>query len=131
MKEKIFIGKWLIAVFIGLVAVGIGVVGFIIAYVEMGIIFSLLGAAIIFGFVAFVPHTFIFDNEKITTVGILIKKEIKYANIKTCEKQESGIRNYPWGIYYHIIADKPYWQEINMPSTKGINDQIRKYIKID
>ena len=97
---------------------------------EMGIFFSLFGVAFLFGFVTFVPHTFIFDNEKIITVGIFINKTIKYVNIKTCDKEESGIRNYPWGTYYHIIADKPFWQEIKIPSTKNIDNQIKKHINV-
>ena len=56
MKEKIFIGKWLISIFIGFVAIIIGIVGFVISYMEMGIFFLLVGAAIIFWLVAFVPH---------------------------------------------------------------------------
>ena len=129
MKEKIFIYKWLISVFIGAVAIIIGVVGFIISYIEMGIVFLLFGVAILFWFIAFVPHTFIFDNEKVTAVGFFKKKIIKYIHIKSCSKEESGIRNYPWGTYYHIIADKPFLQEIKIPSTKEIDNQIKSYIR--
>ena len=68
MKEKIFIGKWLISIFIGLVAIVIGIVGFVINYMEMGIFFLLVGTAIVFWFVAFVPHSFVFDNEKIFNI---------------------------------------------------------------
>ena len=71
MKEKIFIGKWLISIFIGLVAIVIGIVGFVINYMEMGILFSLFGVTILFLFIVFVPHTFIFDNEKIAVIGVL------------------------------------------------------------
>ena len=129
MKEKIFIGKWLISIFIGLVAIIIGIVGFVISYMEIGIFFLLVGAAIIFWLVAFVPHTFIFDNEKILVVGIFTSKTVKYIHIKSCDKEESGIRNYPWGTYYHIIADKPFWQEIKIPSTKEIDVHIKRHIK--
>ena len=129
MKEKIFIYKWLISVFIGAVAIIIGVVGFIISYIEMGIVFLLFGVAILFWFIAFVPHTFIFDNEKVTAVGFFKKKIIKYVHIKSCSREESGIKNYPWGTYYHIIADKPFWQEIKIPSTKEIDNQIKSYIQ--
>ena len=129
MKEKIFIGKWLISIFIGLVAIVIGIVGFVINYMEMGIFFLLVGTAIVFWFVAFVPHSFIFDNEKILVVGIFTSKTVKYIHIKSCDKEESGIRNYPWGTYYHIIADKPFWQEFKIPSTKEIDVQIKRHIK--
>ncbi len=129
MKEKIFIGKWLIPIFIGLVAIIIAVFGFIISYMEMGILFLLVGAAILFWFIAFVPHTFIFDNEKILVVGIFTSKTVKYVHIKSCDKEESGIRNYPWGKYYHIIADKPFWQEIKIPSTKEIDVQIKRHMR--
>ena len=124
MKEKIFIRKWMIAIFIGFISVIVGVVGFIINYMEMGVFFLLLGIGIIFWFVAFVPHSFIFDNEKISIIYILKSKTINYVSIKSCNKEESGIRNYPWGMYYHIIADKPFWQEIKIPSTKEINEKI-------
>ena len=105
MKEKIFIGKWLISIFIGLVAIVIGIVGFVINYMEMGIFFLLVGTAIVFWFVAFVPHSFVFDNEKILMVCFFTSKTVKYVYIKSCDKEESGIRNYPWGTYYHIISD--------------------------
>ena len=129
MKEKIFIGKWLISIFIGLVAIIIGSVGFIISYIEMGIFFLLFGVAILFLFIAFIPYAFSFDSEKITTIGIFISKTVKYVYIKSCDKEESGIRNYPWGTYYHIIADKPFWQEFKIPSTKEIDVQIKRHIK--
>ena len=129
MKEKIFIGKWLISIFIGLIAIIIGIVGFVISYIEVGIFFLLVGATILLGFVAFVPHSFIFDNEKILVVGIFTSKTVKYIHIKSCDKEESGIRNYPWGTYYHIIADKPFWQEFKIPSTKEIDVQIKRHIK--
>ena len=129
MKEKIFIGKWLISIFIGLVAIVIGIVGFVINYMEMGIFFLLVGTAIVFWFVAFVPHSFVFDNEKILMVCFFKSKTVKYVYIKSCDKEESGIRTYPWGTYYRIIADKPFWQEFNIPSTKEIDVQIKRHIK--
>ena len=129
MKEKIFIGKWLISIFIGLVAIVIGIVGFVINYMEMGIFFLLVGTANVFWFVAFVPHSFVFDNEKILMVCFFTSKTVKYVYIKSCDKEESGIRNYPWGTYYHIIADKPFWQEFEIPSTKEIDVQIKRHIK--
>ena len=129
MKEKIFIGKWLISIFIGLVAIVIGIVGFVINYMEMGIFFLLVGTAIVFWFVAFVPHSFVFDNEKILMVCFFTSKTVEYVYIKSCGKEESGIRNYPWGTYYHIIADKPFWQEFKIPSTKEIDVQIKRHIK--
>ena len=130
MKDKIFIFKWIIAIFVGLVGVIIGVVGFMISYIEMGIFFSLFGVAIIIWYFSFVPHSFLFDNEKITIIYIFRYKIVKYINIKSCDKEESGVRDYPWGTYYHIIADKPFWQEIKIPSTKEIDMQIEKRIKI-
>ena len=130
MKEKIFISKWLISIFIGLVAIIIGMVGFVISYMEMGIFFLLFGVAILFWFFALVPHSFIFDNEKILMVCFFTSKTVKYVYIKSCDKEESGIRNYPWGTYYHIIADKPFWQEFEIPSTKEIDVQIKRHIKV-
>ena len=130
MKNKVFIFKWLITIFAGLIAVIIGAIGFIISYVEMGIVFSLFGVAITAWYIAFVPHSFLFDNEKITIIYIFRCKIVKYINIRSCDKEESGVRNYPWGTYYHIIADKPFWQEIEIPSTKEIDMQIEKRIKI-
>ena len=129
IKGKIFIFKWLISIFVGLIAIIIGVIGFIISYIEMGIVFSLFGVAIIAWYIAFVPHSFLFDNKKITIIYVFKNKTIKYGYIKNCDKEESGFRNYPWGIYYHIIADKPFWQEIKIPSTKEIDIQIVKHIK--
>ena len=129
MKNKVFIFKWLISIFVGLIAVIIGAIGFIISCVEMGIVFSLFGVAIIAWYIAFVPHSFLFDDEKITIIYIFRYKIIKYINIKSCDKEESGVRNYPWGTYYHIIADKPFWQEIKIPSTKEIDIQMVKHIR--
>ena len=129
MKEKIFIFKWLISIFDGAVAVTIGIVGFFTNHIEIGIVFLLFGIVIISWYIAFVPHSFMFDNEKITSICTFKKQTIKYVNIKSCRKEESGIRNYPWGIYYHVITDKPFWQEIKIPSTKMIDIQIGKYIK--
>ena len=129
IKEKIFIIKWLISIFAGLITIIIGVIGFIISYIEMGILFSLFGVAIITWYFAFVPHSFLFDNEKILMVCFFISKTVKYVYIKSCDKEESGIRNYPWGTYYHIIADKPFWQEFKIPSTKEIDVQIKRHIK--
>ena len=63
-------------------------------------------------------------------VYVFKNKIIKYGYIKSCDKEESGVRNYPWGTYYHIIADKPFWQEIKIPSTQEIDMQIKKRIKI-
>jgi hypothetical protein len=127
MKNTIFIFKWLISIFVGLIAIIIGVIGFIMAYIEMGIVFSLFGVAIIAWYVAFVPHSFIFDNEKIIVIFVFKKKIIKYVNIKICCKQESGVRNYPWGTYYYVVADKPYWQEIKIPLTEEIDNQIKNH----
>ena len=129
IKEKIFIIKWLISIFAGLITIIIGVIGFIISYIEMGILFSLFGVAIITWYFAFVPHSFLFDNEKITIIYVFKNKTIKYGYIKSCDKEESGVRNYPWGTYYHIITDKPFWQEIKIPSTKEIDIQMVKHIK--
>ena len=92
MKEKIFIGKWLFSIFIGLVAIIIGMVGFVISYMEMGIFFLLFGVAILFWFFALVPHSFIFDNEKILMVCFFTSKTVKYVHIKSCDKEESGKR---------------------------------------
>ena len=128
MKEKIFIRKWMIAIFIGFISVIVGVVGFIINYMEMGIFFLLFGVAILFWFIAFVPHTFVFDKEKILVVGIFTSKTVKYVHIKSCDKVESGIRNYPWGTYYRIITDKPFWHETKIPSNKIIDVQIKSHI---
>ena len=130
IKEKIFIIKWLISIFAALIAIIIGVIGFIISYIEMGMLFSLIGVAMITWYFSFVPHSFLFDNEKITIIYVFKNKTIKYGSIKSCDKEESGVRNYPWGTYYHIIADKPFWQEIKIPSTKEIDMQIEKRIKI-
>ena len=130
MKNRIFIFKWLISILVGLIAIIIAVIGFIISYIVMGIVFSLFGVAIIAWYFAFVPHSFLFDDEKITITYVFKNKTVKYVNIKSCDKEESGVRNYPWGTYYHIIADKPFWQEIKIPSTKEIDMQIEKRIKI-
>ena len=61
-------------------------------------------------------------------VCFFTSKTVKYVHIKSCDKEESGIRNYPWGTYYHIIADKPFWQEFKIPSTKEIDVQIKRHI---
>lgn len=62
--------------FVGLIAVIIGAIGFIISYVEMGIVFSLFGVAIIAWYIAFVPHNFLFDDEKIAIIYILDIKSL-------------------------------------------------------
>ena len=128
MKNKIFIFKWLISIFIGLGALIIGVIGFIITDIEMGIVFSLFGVAIVAWYIVFVPHSFLFDDEKIIIIYVFKNKTIKYVNIKSCDKEESGIRNYPWGTYYYILADKPFWQDIKIPSTKEIDIQMKKHM---
>ncbi len=128
-SEIIFIYKWLIAVFVGVVALFIGVIGFIINYLEMGIVFSLFSGALFIWYIFFVPHTFIFDNDKITVRYVFKTKSIRYAYIKNIDKEESGVRNYPWGTYYRIIWENPCWQELKIPSTKKIDLQIKKYLQ--
>ena len=128
-NKKVFIYKWLIAIFVGIIALLIGIIGFIINYLEMGIVFSLFGVALLFGYIFFVPHTFIFDNDKITVRYVFKTKSLRYAYIKTIDKEESGIRNYPWGTYYHIICKNPFWQKLKIPSTKKIDLQIKKYLQ--
>lgn len=127
-NDKIFIRKWLIAIFIGIVALLLGVIGFVINFFEMGIVFSLFGVSLLVWFICFVPHSFGFDK-KITVIYLFKTKEVRYIDIKTISKQESGIRNYPWGTYYHIICENPFWQEIKIPSTKYIDLQIKKYLQ--
>ena len=131
MNEGSFIFKWLISVFVGLVAVIIGIAGFIMSYVEMGIVLSLFGVVNIVWYIAFVPHSFAFDNEKITVTYVFKKQAVRYVDIRSCDKEESGIRNYPWGVYYRIMADKPFWREIKIPSTKEIDMQVKKYVGLD
>ncbi|MBR3965270.1 MAG: hypothetical protein IKJ80_07665 [Clostridia bacterium] len=128
MKEKIFIYKWLISVFVGIVAAIIGIVGFIISYVEMGVVFSLFGVVNTAWYAAFVPHSFVFHSKKITALYVFKKQEVKYADIRSCDKEESGIRNYPWGAYYRVMADKPFWREMKIPSTKEIDIQVKNHI---
>lgn len=129
MKEKISIGKWLIAILVGIISSVIGIVGFFISYIEMGIVFLLFGVVIIAFYIMVVPHSFMVDSEKITAIYVFRKKNVKYVDIKSCAKEESGIRNYPWGAYYHIIVDKPFFQEIKIPYTKEIERYIGKYLK--
>ena len=104
MKEKIFIGKWLISIFIGLVAIVIGIVGFVINYMEMGIFFLLVGTAIVFWFVAFVPHSFVFDNEKILMVCFFTSKTVSYANDGAISFM--GIRQLKYKTNYKSIQRK-------------------------
>ena len=129
LRKKIFIGKWCIPIFIGAVSTVIGGLGFIISDMGMGVAFSLFAIAIIARYIAFVPHSFIFDNEKITVIYVFKTQIIKYDHIKSCDKEESGIRNYPWGTYYHIITDKPFGQEFRIPSTKEFDVQIKRHFK--
>ena len=127
-SDKIFIPKWLVGILLGTVCLALGVVGFFESYMEIVILFTLLGVCLPVWYIAFIPHSFLFDNEKITAVYAFKKKSIKYAHIKSCIKGESGVRNYPFGEYYQIISDKPFWQELNIPSTKKIDKQISNHI---
>ena len=128
-RGKMFIWKWMIAIFVGTVALLIGSVGFMIHIMEMGIVFSLFAVAFLIWYIAFVPHSFLFDNEKITIIYVFKTKSVRYVHIKNCNKEESGIRNYPWGMYYHIIVDKPIWQEFKILSTRDIDWQIKRYVQ--
>ena len=121
---KIFIWKWFLAIAIGFTAIAIGIVGFVIKFIEMGFFFTLFGIAILFYYIFFVPHSFLFCSDNIMIIYIFKRKTVKYIHIKSCSKEESGIRNYPWGKYYHVIVDKPFWQEFKIPSTKKIDSNI-------
>ena len=76
MKNKVFIFKWLITIFAWLIAVIIGAIGFIISCVEMGIVFSLFGVAIIAWYIAFVPHSFLLMTKKLRSFIFLDIKSL-------------------------------------------------------
>ena len=126
--EKIFIWKWMFSIFRGLVYLILGAVGFVISDMEMGIFFSLLGVCVFAWYIDFVPHSFAFDSDKITAIYVFKSRTVQCANIKTLEKQWSGIRNYPWGDYYYVTVSKPTYLEFKIPATKKVDLQIRKYL---
>ena len=71
----------------------------------------------------------LFDNEKIEILYVFKKRFIYLNGIKNCELQESGIRNYPWGFYYHIITNKPDWRDIKIPQTDIVDYWLNKHLK--
>lgn len=123
-NTKIFIWKWFLAITIGFTAIAIGIVGFCIDFMKMGLFFTLFGITILIYYVFFIPHSFLFGSDSIAVIYIFKKSTVRYNHIKSCNKEESGIRNYPWGNYYHVIVDKPFWQEFKIPSTKNIDYNI-------
>ena len=128
-SNKAIISKWFIAVILGLLSIIIGVIGIILTQVELAIFFISIGIIVDAWFVAFVPHSFLFDNEKIEILYVFKKRFICLNGIKNCELQESGIRNYPWGFYYHIITNKPDWREIKIPQTDIVDYWLNKHLK--
>ena len=126
--SPIFIEKWLYAVLIGVAFTFFSVFCFVRAIISGGIIFLLYAVIHITWFILLVPHSFRFDDEKITLIFVFKIKTLKYSDIKSCDKEECGIKTYPWGMQYYIITKDPSAREIKIPSTKQIDLNMEKYI---
>ena len=129
-SNRAVIYKWFIAVILGFLSIVIGVIGIVLTQIEFAAFFISIGMIVDVWFVAFLPYSFLFDNEKIEALYIFKKRFIYLNGIKSCELQESGIRNYPWGFYYHIIANKPDWREIKIPQTDIVDYWVNKHLKM-
>lgn len=127
-NKRIFIFRWLISIFVGLAVAAMAAIAFCESRIGEGVFLSLCGAFILIRDVFFVPHSFIFDRERITLIYVFRSQSVKYVNIKSCDKEFSGVKSYPWGDYYSIITDKLFWQEVKIPSTPEIDLQINKRI---
>ncbi len=125
----IFIKKWGFAITFGAFFSFIGIIGAFIHNIPMIFFFGIVGVFWLIWFALFVPHAFAFDDKRILAIYVFEKKYIHYTDIKSYDLQESGIRNYPWGKYYHIIADKPDWNEIKIPWAKEIQCLMNTYVK--
>ena len=129
-KPRIFMCKWIIAIGLGLLCVGLGIVvgGIVLKEIISTLFFVLQGALVISWFMFLVPHSFCFSNEEIIIYYIFRKRLIRIKDITSCDLQESGIKTYPWGYYYHVIVNKPSaFDEVKIPRNPTTDYWIRKY----
>ena len=127
-KNKIFIGKWLLPVISGAFVMLLSVICFTMRDVAVGIIVLLIGAVMSAYFVFFVPHSIAFDAEKMRLIYVFGAKSVRYSDIKICERDDSGIKKYPYGECYHIIFVGDTSIEVYIPSTREIDEKIAPYL---
>ena len=129
-KTRLFAFQWLIALCLALVFIIAAMVGFCTNRLGFGIASAFVGAIYFIRYVFFVPHSFAFDKEVVTLFYVFKLETIKYRNIKSCDKEISGVRHYPWGEYYRVCVDKPCPREIKIPFTAEIGEKITKHINV-
>jgi len=125
---RVFIYKWLFPIFMGLLLLISGIIAFAIKEIESGAVLFLLSAVVFIIHLCAFPHSFIFDSEKIKAVYLFRTKAVKYKDISSCEREESGIKSYPWGAYYVLFSTRPEYVELNIPSTKEIDLIIKERV---
>ncbi|MBQ9744149.1 MAG: hypothetical protein IJW19_03400 [Clostridia bacterium] len=129
-KPKAFMYKWLIAIGLGLLCIVLGVVvgGIVLKEIIPTLFFILQGIFVISWFMLLVPYGFCFSKEEIVIYYTFRKKLIRIKDITSCDLQESGIRTYPWGCYYHIIVNKPFTlDQVKIPQNPIADYWIAKY----
>ena len=73
-SNRAVIFKWFIAVILGFLSVVVGVIGIVLTQIEIAAFFISIGMFVDVWFIAFVPYSFLFDNEKIETLYIFKKR---------------------------------------------------------
>ena len=127
-NDKIFMTRWLLPVISGISVMLLSVICFTMRDVAMGIIVLLIGAVMSAYFVFFVPHSIAFDAEKMRLIYVFGAKSVRYSDIRICEREDSGIKKYPYGECYHIICEGASSLEVYIPSTREIDEKIAPYL---
>ena len=127
-KPAVFVKLWLDGIMISVLPLICSVIFFSRRDIAVGIISGIWALLWVLWFIFLIPHSFLFDDEKITAIYVFRIKTVMYVHIKGCERQVSGVRTYPWREQYYIIADKPSWEEIKIPSTKETDAEIEEHI---
>lgn len=125
---RVFIYKWMIPIFMGLLLLISGIIAFAINEIESGTVLFLLSAAVFIIHLSLFPHSFIFASEKIIAVYLFRTKAMKYSDISSCERENSGIKSYPFGDYYAVVSMKPRHVELKVPATKEIDSIIKERV---
>lgn len=127
-NATVFVQVWLCGILMSILPFICCVIFFARREIAVAIVSALWALLWALWFVLLIPHSFSFDDEKITAIYVFKTKTVRYKHITRCGKEESGIRTYPWGNRYYIIADKPSCEEIKIPSTPRIDLKIKEYI---